>query len=428
MGERAKTTANGGMQGKMSARHVLIILSCASITFGCSALCFSTWGLFQPVVSSALGVPTTAFASYITVMYLTATVFSPIAGRLMLTVDTRLLMTGCALCVGAAFFIMAAAPRIEFFYAGGMLVGLGETILMWIAIPTLINNWFARGAGFFLGLCMCMTGIGGALWASLFTVLQTNGVDFHTVYVVWGVLALVTSLPFTLFAVRLRPEDCGFVPYGAKTDVSGVAPKQRGLDAKLAWKSPVLYMLAIFAGLINVIILIAQQFPTYVVSLSDTSFNVVLVGGVMATVAMLGQAIAKIALSGFADKNAKATLFLAFSCGVAGILMCWFGVFSEFVLYGEPFVFGFMYSTSVTIVPIMCRQIFGTREYSVIYSRVSAAFTCAAAFGSTIWAWIGGAMGFGAVFTVGLVLCVLILVTGLYCFKKQESVVSRWTE
>ena len=61
---------------KMSVRHLLIVLTGIMITFGCSALCFSTWGMFQPVVAESLGVPTTAFAMYVTVMYLTMTVAS----------------------------------------------------------------------------------------------------------------------------------------------------------------------------------------------------------------------------------------------------------------------------------------------------------------------------------------------------------------
>ena len=46
-------------------RHLLVVLTGIMITFGCSALCFSTWGLFQPVVAEGLGVEVTAFAAMI---------------------------------------------------------------------------------------------------------------------------------------------------------------------------------------------------------------------------------------------------------------------------------------------------------------------------------------------------------------------------
>ena len=66
---------------KLTVRHLLVVLTGIMITFGCSALCFSTWGLFQPVVAEGLGVEVTAFAMYVTVMYLTMTIASPFAGR-----------------------------------------------------------------------------------------------------------------------------------------------------------------------------------------------------------------------------------------------------------------------------------------------------------------------------------------------------------
>ena len=87
-----------------------------------------------------------------------------------------------------------------------------------------------------------------------------------------------------------------------------------------------------------------------------------------------------------------------------------------------------MYATAVTLVPIMVRQIFGTREYSVIYSRISSVFNLVASFASLIWAWIGGSFGFNAVFAVALVMFVAILAMGLYCFAKQKSIVAAWTE
>ena len=414
---------------KMSVRHMLVVLTGIMITFGCSALCFSTWGLFQPVVSSALEIPTTSFALYITIMYLAMTVASPFAGKLLQTVDARIVLTVCAVLVGASFILMSMATSIVFFYIAGVLLGIGEVVLLWLAVPTLINNWFAERAGFFIGICMCMTGVGGAVWSSVFTALTTSGMAFHQIYMIWGVIALVTSVPFTLFCVRTRPEDCGLRPYGASvSSLTGAPSKPRGLSASAAMKSPVFYVLCLFAGLINIAILVAQQFPTYTKSLTDVAFDVVVVGGIMATVMMVGQAIAKVALGGFADKNARTTLIFAFSCGVIGVLLCWFGTASEFILYGGAFIFGFMYATAVTLVPIMARQIFGTREYSLIYSRISSVFNLVASFASLIWAWIGGSFGFNAVFAVALVMFVAILVMGLYCFAKQKSIVAAWTE
>ena len=171
---------------KMSVRHMLVVLTGIMITFGCSALCFSTWGLFQPVVAEGLGVETTAFAMYVTVMYLTMTVASPFMGKLLQTVDIRIILSVSACLVGGAFLLMSVSNEIWMFYLAAVLLGLGEISILWLAIPTLINRWFADKAGTFIGLCMAFTGIGGAVWSAVFTGLRSSGMDFHTIYLIWA--------------------------------------------------------------------------------------------------------------------------------------------------------------------------------------------------------------------------------------------------
>lgn len=398
---------------KLSSRHLLVVLTGIMITFGCSALCFSTWGLFQPVVSEALGIPTTSFALYVTIMYLTMTVASPFAGKLLQKVDVRIILSASACSVAAAFALMGFSTNIYLFYVAGVLLGLGEISILWLAIPVLVNNWFYERAGFFIGLCMAFTGIGGALWSMVFTALKSGGMDFHQIYLIWAVIALVTSLPFTLFCVRTRPSDCGLAPYGATVSEGKEAPKPQGLSASLAMKSSAFYLVCICAGIINIANLIAMQFPTYTKSLTGVAFDVLVVGGIMSTVMMVGQALFKIILGAAVDKSVKGALWFAYAAGVVGIFLCWFGFASEFMLYGGAFIFGAFYATAVVLVPALTRSIFGTREYPVIYSRISTVFNLIGAFASMIWAWVGSSYGFDTVFVVGLVMLVVVLVTGL---------------
>lgn len=417
---------------KMSIRHLLVVLTGIMITFGCSALCFSTWGLFQPVVAEGLGVATTEFALYVTVMYLTMTVASPVAGKLLQTMDIRIVLSGSAILVGGAFLLMSFSNTIVLFYVAAVMLGLGEISILWLAIPTLINRWFADRAGFFIGLCMAFTGIGGAIWSAVFTALRTTGMDFHTIYLIWAVIALATSLPFTLLCVRNSPEDCGLKPYGAAAAAAAAGAsasvKPTGLSAKRAMKTPAFYAVCVFAGIINIAILIAMQFPTYTKSLVGAPFDVAVVGGIMTTVMMVGQALFKVILGAVADKNAKGALIFAFCAGVAGVLLCWLGSASQYMMYAGAFIFGGCYATAVVLVPVVVRQSFGSREYSIIYSRVSTVFNLIAAFASMIWAWIGSTFGFNVAFIVALCMLVVILLLGLFVFANAKKYKGEWTE
>ena len=85
------------------------------------------------------------------------------------------------------------------------------------------------------------------------------------------------------------------------------------------------------------------------------------------------------------------------------------------------------YATAVVLVPVICRQSFGTREYSVIYSRVSTVFNLIAAFAAMIWAWLGSSFGFTVEFIVALAMLVVILLLGLYIFKAAAGYKKDWT-
>lgn len=126
--------------------------------------------------------------------------------------DIRILLSASAALVGCAFLLMSFSNTIVLFYVAAVMLGLGEITILWLAIPTLINRWFVERAGFFIGLCMAFTGIGGAIWSAVFTALTASGVDFHTIYLIWGVIALVTSCPSRCSACATRPRTAGWPP------------------------------------------------------------------------------------------------------------------------------------------------------------------------------------------------------------------------
>ena len=407
----------------MSSRHILLIVTGIMLTFGCSALTFSTWTNFQPVVSEAMGsftadgaLNTAPFALYITVLYLTMTIVSPLAGKLLQKMDIRIILSVSAALVGVAFILMSIYTDIWQFYISGVLLGLGEISILWLAIPTLMNRWFKIRAGFFIGICMAMTGVGGAIWNSLFTALNSSGVSYQTIY---------------LICIRSTPEEVGLLPYGAEVAADGTVEKPRGLSAAKAMKSPVFYAVFIYAGIINLLTIIAPQFPSYMRSLGaagTVAYDVAVVGGIMSVAVMVAQAISKVAMGGFADKNAKTTMIAAFVAGVAGILLVWLGVQTEIMLYVGACIYGFFFASAVVLCPIVVRQVFGTREYSEIYSRVSVFVNLMGAFGATIWAFLGSNFGYTSVFIMGLVLQVVVLLCGLYAFSKQKGIQAEWTE
>lgn len=417
---------------KMSVRHMLVVLTGIMITFGCSALCFSTWGLFQPVVAEGLGVEITAFAMYVTVMYLTMTVASPFAGKLIQSMDIRIILTISACLVGGAFILMSFSYNIIMFYVAAVLLGLGEISILWLAIPQLINRWFAERAGFFIGLCMAFTGIGGVVFNLVGGAFIASGPDgWRMGYLVFGIIALVMALPFTLFCVRSYPHDIGLEPVGASEAASAApgaganASAAEGVTASTAMKTSAFFLVAIFAGFINLAINFYQYLPSYATSLTPYP-DVVAISATLASAAMLGQAIGKVLLGIINDKvNVYAGLFVSTGCGAIGLAVMWLVPGSVPAMLAGGFVFGVFYASATVLAPLMVRTIFGTLEYSTIYSRVAMVGSLAGAFAASVWGFVVDAAGFSNVFIIGIAGAILVAVFGVLALNARKKIPAR---
>ena len=411
---------------KMSARHILVIISGIMMTFSCTAMVFSTWSAFQAVVPEMLGVEKATWAAYVTVLYVTSAVASPFVGKIMPKVDMRVLLSASVALMGGGFLVIWAIRQLWAFYLAGFMMGLGAVSVLWLAIPTMFGNWFNQRSGTFIGLCMAFTGIGGALCMQHFNALYAGGegVDVWTIYLIWGVIALAGSLPFTLLFVRRTPQEVGELPYGKPQTKSG---KPAGLSASKAMHLPVFYSVFMLAGIINLLTMVAQQFPTYTKSLTDVPFDVLSVGIMMATVMMVAQAISKFALGVAVDKSVKGSFFAATVAGVVGVLLVWFGFESPAMLYSGAAVYGFFFASCMVLIPQVVRHVFGSREYAEIYSRIGLFLNITGALGPVFWAFLGR-FGFPLLFSVAVVLLVVVIALGVFTFARAKAVQDQWTE
>ena len=129
---------------------------------------------------------------------------------------------------------------------------------------------------------------------------------------VFAILILVVTLPFTIFVIRSTPEQMGLHPYGATDQESAAAEAATtsadtgskgkkssepaastvGMTASQALRSPAFWALAIFCGLITMNQTIYQFLPSYAASLPSMAAYT----GLIASSCVAGQAIGKVIL------------------------------------------------------------------------------------------------------------------------------------
>ena len=403
----------------------LIVLSCIMITCLPCALALSCAGIFFTPVSEYLGVARAQFTLYFSILNIAMMLTLPVAGKLMGRSDLRVVLSASVALTGAGLVLMGRCGTLWQFYLCGSVMGVGVAPLIYLAVPTLINAWCAKRVGFFMGLCMAFTGIGGVIFNPVGTALIQSGSEgWRLAYTVFGVIALVGTLPFTLFVVRSKPEDKGLLPLGAGEAADGSEPAAAagGVSAAKAMRMPAFWALVVFCGIITLNQTIYQFLPSYAQSFSSSLPQVAAASGVVASAAMAGQAIGKVLLGIVNDRSLRAGVFVGMGCGVAGVLVMWLLPSSLALLLLGAFLFGIVYAQTVVQTPLLVRYAFGSADYPAIYSRVSMAGSLMSAVAAVFWSLvIDSAGGFPLMFVLGIVCMAICLASALFAIAHKAQ-------
>lgn len=397
------THPNRDYTEKLTIRHVLIVVTGILVCFGPATLVFNTWSILVVPVCNSLNVPTGAFTFYVSCIFLFSALAAPFAGNLMNRFDARIVITISCGLVSVGIFASSFYSEVWQFYISGAIEGIGVVTLVSLVAPTLINRWYRRHMGVLIGICVAMMGVGAAAWNMLGGFLLGE-FDWRMCYAVFGVISAVISMPATAFLIRSYPEDAGLKPYGKPAELSSVKPSSAELtskdssptksshntdstpsfrragsvSAKRAFRMPAFFLLAITIALNNGVAQMGNYLATYLYFLSDSGSlgispaEVVIMASIVASCLQIAQACAKVGLGQIADHSIRASLFIACSCGLLGILFCWQGArISPLCFYVGAAFFGILFGATNVLGPTITRYLFGPKDYTVIYSRVA---------------------------------------------------------
>lgn len=403
----------------------LIVLSGIVITCVPCALVLSCAGIFFTPVSAFFGVSKATYSLYFSILNVAMMVALPVAGRLMERLDMRLVLSACVVMAGVGLMAFSTFNEMWQFYVVGAVLGLALAPLLYLAVPALVNAWCVRRVGFFVGLCMAFTGIGGVIFNPVGSALIASGPEgWRRAYLVFGIIILVVTLPFTLFVVRSKPADKGLEPYGTEeVGATGAKAAVRGLASGCAMKVPAFYALAAFCGLITLNQTVYQFLPSYVTSLSVTSLPALAAtAGTVASACMAGQAIGKVALGTLSDRSVIAGLAGGLVAGAAGVLVMMLVPGVPVLLMAGSFMFGFAYACTTVQTPLLTRTVFGERDYTAIYSRISMVGSLFGAVAAVFWGWICDLPnGYAIMFVLSLVCLGSCLALGAFALSQRAA-------
>ena len=416
----------------ITARHVGVIVACCVQLCVPAAMIISAPGIFYPVIAQDLGVQTAEISAWMAIAMLSTAVFSPIVGNLLIRFRLKSLRLIAIVLAGASLVAFSAATAPWMFWAVAIVLGYCLVALTGLGPATIVNRWFEQRVGILMGVCTSFTAIGGIIFLMLGQAL-IDATGWRAAYFAFAVIIWVVGLPTEALLNREWPHDCGLLPYGATTEEntrlgetsrSGNCGDASAIHEANALMRTVPFWLLILCGfLMNLVCQINGYFPKYVMWIDEQSAAGVtagafITGAVLASVCQAGSAVGKIGLGLFSDFSVRRASVVLAVCGVLGVLCVWM-LPDNFMMAVGGFGFGFFIAGVLVLMPMLCRQIFGTGEvYPVLYARIAMAPTLGGAVGNVLWPMLAdGFGGFDAVFGTALAMIAVVLACALAALK-----------
>lgn len=358
----------GQMKSKIHFAWFVLIGLCITVGLGKAGL-NNTAGLFISPISEDLGIGVGNLSLYLSISSVITMIFLPIGGKIMAKYDARLVLTVAIILQAGAFAMFGFMNSVWGWYIFSVPLAVGGVFITVISGPILVQRWFKKRSGIALGIMTAIGGLFGAFTQPIVGSLISN-LGWRTSYYTIGIAIIIIVVPTILFLLRQSPKDKGLLPYGAEAEVQDTSAKSQldGIAFGTAKKSPAFLLLALFFFIITAVSSFTIHIPTYLV---NQGYSVTFAGNMMAAM-MIGVFIGSLLFGYLSDRiGAKKTSLLAMILGLISIgLLLAFTYFVAAIVI-SLILFGFVTASIGTIAPAMTSALFGSRDYSQIYSTAS---------------------------------------------------------
>ena len=258
--------------------------------------------------------------------------------------------------------------KLVHFYIAFMIITLGSGLGGWLAMISMVNNWFVRKRSLAIATAMSGVHIGAYLVPLLAWGVDNHGFQITTLII--GIVLLVSVGP-VVKAVRNRPEDMGLAPDGDRVRRASNASQSRAnseddepeftvgqaLRTSAFWTLTIVHL----SSTISIVTLSIHLAP----KLTDMGFSLTaagLVPVVYTSVALPAQFIAGFVADRF-PKPLVTFVFLMFQA--AGILVIAFAE-SALMAYLFAVLYGIGFGGRIPLLTAIRGEYFGRKAFATI--------------------------------------------------------------
>lgn len=334
-----------------------------------SVCVFQGMGLFLVTLERHFGWSRTQLSLAFSFGRLEGAVLGPVEGFLIDRLGNRRMILIGYTIMGIGFLMFSQVQSLWQFYAVFVLISLGSGLGGWLAVISLINNWFVRKRSMAMASTMSGIHLGGFLVPVLAIGLESHGFRVTTFGI--GIFLLITVLPVARLVIRNHPEEFGLHPDGdppmaATTQAEGAttAPSdEQDFTARQALATPAFWIITIahISSTISIVTLSLHLVPKLTdMGLTLTSASLVVL--TYTAVALPAQFVAGFA----ADRLPKRPLILFFLVLQASSMMVIAFADSVYTAYLFAVMFGIGFGGRTPLLTAIRGEYFGRKAFATI--------------------------------------------------------------
>lgn len=398
-----------------------IVVGCFLLTFTGIGISINSIGVFLKPVSESLGFARGEFSLYFTICALSMMVAAPFMGKLLGKYNIRMVMGIATTLLAASFFLYSQSTQLIHFYILSIFLGIGSAGTHVIPVALLITNWFKAKRGLAIAIALAGSGIGGMVFNPLANYLIT-AYGWQIAYMALGCCLAITTIPVALFIVRLHPSEMGLVAYGDTAETAESLADLKGFSLSEAVKTPGFWLLALALITIGIMNMgVQQHIPAYLTDIGHSPLFAANIVALFMGILVIGKITLGSIFDRFGSKVGVVFIFSVFALATFILLsakLIWVAV-----LFG--LIFGFANAIMTIPAPLLTVELFGQKNYGVIYGVMSIFFTLGSGIGMPLSGAIFDAQGsYLPAFVLYIGLAFVTMVIALLALKMGKKAIS----
>ncbi|MBR0450526.1 MAG: MFS transporter [Oscillospiraceae bacterium] len=345
----------------------LVFIGCMLYYGALMGVLYNCAGVLISGIMSEEGYSSSSLSGFFTARNLVQAVAMLATAQLFRKLNIKIVSLGVGLFTSFSFLLMPLYGSPELWTLSGILSGIGTSLSMLLP-TTVINNWFVKKKGTFLGIVTMLSGILGMVLNPMVSKYITSH-GWKKSAILLGGLSLTLNVIATILMEK-HPEDVGALPYGSNgTNMQAYEAKPRSLGGeKLTLAEIGTYLFILFTvSMTGKGIQMTSYIPQY-----STSLGYALeVGGRLTSAIMIGNFTAKF-LYGIVCDWLGAWRSVQVFLGIIGSSFLMLSLFGGVlpVMYLACVFLGFSYMSGIGL-SMVAVELFDKDKFETQYSRNS---------------------------------------------------------